>query len=52
MLEGKQKIAHFGTCTECEEMLEHYQSMVQLLNEDDFGSIYVTIVRPGPSTPT
>lgn len=50
MLEGKQQIAHFGT--ECEEMLEHYQSMVQLLNEDDFNSIYVTIVRPGPSTPT
>ena len=52
MLEGKQQIARFGT--ECEEMLEHYryQSMVQLLKKDDFDSSFVTIVRPGPSTPT
>ena len=50
MLEGKQQIAHFRT--EHEAMLEHYQSMVQLLNEEDFNSNFVTIVRPGPSTPT
>ena len=46
MLEGKQQIAH------CEEMLAYYQSMVQLLDEEDCNSSFVTIVRPGPSTPT